>query len=522
MPQNEWNELHAELDNASRTLAALKPYQQSVDALYAKVKALYETDRHGLPKLVDADALAGLCDAYRACADVASKYLATAPEKQAEAQLVRRIGALLSRDLSTLERYDEQLQSGGKQESLPTLIENARSFTVDLTQAQIQTVGAQMSERIPLELTVNGRPMRGMFTKAKRLNYVDDYRKTVDRAASDCPDKEGREAIRNLLGNFRAYFAEEKLGEQYENFAIENDDEKDALTLALYLNERKDDGELLKEILSYQKGFKKKPDTAASKCGEERIEELTASLQKRLNAYYTVIYNSIEPNARLDDRNAAMSKTASLLGLSHVICNAIPMRCLDANGEVIEGTFMEMARGVDANRPDKALYGKFSEKEAFDRNKYVLRDLADLQALDYICGNTDRHAGNMIFTFDNGNPAQVTGVQGIDNDMSFGAATFERGFSKLASLDEMRVIGESTARKVQALTPAQLKLALREFSLSETELDAAPRASGSSSCKRGSSWGASTIRARMRRSPPRISRRGSSASSRTRSSARWT
>ena len=100
-----------------------------------------------------------------------------------------------------------------------------------------------------------------------------------------------------------------------------------------------------------------------------------------------------------------------------------------------------------------------------------MRDLVNLQALDYICGNTDRHGLNMVFTFEDGEPPQVTGVQGIDNDLSFGAKDFPNGHSKLPSLANMRVIGEEMARKIEALTPEQLKFALREFSLTEKQLE---------------------------------------------------
>ena len=36
-----------------------------------------------------------------------------------------------------------------------------------------------------------------------------------------------------------------------------------------------------------------------------------------------------------------------------------------------------------------------------DQNR-LLKQLADLEALDYICGNVDRHTGNLMYQVENG------------------------------------------------------------------------------------------------------------------------
>ena len=47
------------------------------------------------------------------------------------------------------------------------------------------------------------------------------------------------------------------------------------------------------------------------------------------------------------------------------------------------------------------------------------KDLSDLQVIDYLCGQTDRHAGNYYVKMDGNN---MVGLTGIDNDLSFGDA----------------------------------------------------------------------------------------------------
>ncbi len=101
------------------------------------------------------------------------------------------------------------------------------------------------------------------------------------------------------------------------------------------------------------------------------------------------------------------------------------------------------------------------------------RQLADLQALDYICGNIDRHKANMLYQFDESNPKhlRLIGVQGIDNDQSFFDGTGRR--SALPAPESMSAIPESTATKIEGLSRDMLKTVLRNFALEEAQLDAA-------------------------------------------------
>ena len=54
----------------------------------------------------------------------------------------------------------------------------------------------------------------------------------------------------------------------------------------------------------------------------------------------------------MDERNAAMSTTAELLGVSNVLCRSQMVRCVDEQGKLVEGTFMADAGGEDTDDPD--------------------------------------------------------------------------------------------------------------------------------------------------------------------------
>ena len=115
-----------------------------------------------------------------------------------------------------------------------------------------------------------------------------------------------------------------------------------------------------------------------------------------------------------------MTDVAKMLGCQNLIAKSIPMK-VEINGKTVEGVFMEAAEGSDIdNLKVNDPLMKATEK-SFD-SKDALQQLADLQVLDFICGNTDRHMGNLFYKFKKNPKGEVkfVGVQGIDNDCAFG------------------------------------------------------------------------------------------------------
>ena len=467
MPGTEYNELYSQLSQMQSQ--ELQPYLAAMRALDEQMKELSKPDRQGLPPLLDAVRLQTRMKTYSNAAEQAERYFSAVPEaagaQHPEGELVRRISGIISRDMRALTEYRNELDADpeAERQSLPSLIENARTFTVDLSSVKIKSRNGHMSERLPMEITVNGKKLQGMFTKESHVMQLD---KILKRIADKAPTEEGKDAINGILDSFRAYGR--------ENDIPVKGDESDYSTFAnMLLKEKKgkERDRFLCDVLGHGKEWGNSAKSIKQICGKAAVDELIRGINDDYGRVYTNVLSGINPKDRTDDRNAAMSKVASLLGVSNLICNAISMRFKDEKGNVVSGTFMEMAKGIDCTNPQQNLLGPLNPDAAFRENPTVLRDLANLQALDYICGNTDRHALNMVFTFEDGYPPQVTGVQGIDNDLSFGAKDFPDGHSKLSSLDNMRVIGEEMARKIEALTPEQLRFALREFSLSEKQLE---------------------------------------------------
>ena len=96
-----------------------------------------------------------------------------------------------------------------------------------------------------------------------------------------------------------------------------------------------------------------------------------------------------------------------------------------------------------------------------------------LQVLDFLCGNVDRHAGNLSYQFDSYD--SFDGTQGFDNDCAMGALvpTDGKGKNRLVGTRHLMAVSQKTYDRIQQLQPAVLKYALRGYGLSEPELEAA-------------------------------------------------
>jgi hypothetical protein len=102
------------------------------------------------------------------------------------------------------------------------------------------------------------------------------------------------------------------------------------------------------------------------------------------------------------------------------------------------------------------------------------RQLVCIQVLDEICGQTDRHNGNLFFQTNPDNPIEVTGVQAIDNDMSFGAITdidkkSHRQLQQL-SVANLPYMDKAMAEHIKLISKEMLKFALADV-LEDDEIE---------------------------------------------------
>ncbi len=181
-------------------------------------------------------------------------------------------------------------------------------------------------------------------------------------------------------------------------------------------------------------------------------------------------------------RNVATSRMASLLGVGGLVARSETAEMHDeATGKTVRGNLMEKAKGME--------YDAYRSKH-LDHQKEIAqpevtggfqRDMVNLQVLDYICGQVDRHQSNMMYQADES--GKLTGLQGIDNDAAFGT-NLDVTVLKDHNRSDRRVFDPSTgeltlpymdknlAMRIRELDPKAVRFALAGL-LTEAEVEAA-------------------------------------------------
>ena len=450
----------------------------------AKLKALniatdeqYRKDGFGLDKELTFEKLSEFRVLYEECGSQGEKLLEELKDKKdsPEYKLIEEIQNMLSRDMKVLNRVDRKSLEAGTV-SMQKIVAESRIKTVDISNRNLGTVGANMSSRIPFNyVEPDGKELPGVFTRKSEFDIEKDFDKFVDGLGAKAP-------------HFRDIFR--KFKPEWINF-VNADQKKKGVDISKFT-----EGDKIYQcfrFLADKRGHITKTsvanvmDTLLPNDGKafknfiqtpEGVAEFAYFSDEFSRFRNSVAVNyrgaKITDKSRIDSRNSAMSAVADLLGMRSLICRAMPMKIKDG-GKEIDGTFMAMAEGVDINHPplkyrDNAYT---SDGPAFTgTNGY--KSVADLQVLDYICGNTDRHAGNMFYKFNNG---KFSGVQGIDNDTSFGTLVpsddVSANGSRFVNLDNLKVISRSAAERVMALDTQMLKYTLREHDLSDRQVEAA-------------------------------------------------
>lgn len=158
------------------------------------------------------------------------------------------------------------------------------------------------------------------------------------------------------------------------------------------------------------------------------------------------------------DVNVASSRVANLLGMGHLITQSERATLQDESGKTVEGFLMQKAEGTEAESVAKSIgrteYAQLKAQngKVRGRDMHALKDkmtgsfqksLADLQVLDNIFGQVDRHDQNYLVQ--QNEAGQLTGVTGIDNDFGFGSVSIGEKYSTTSGT------GHASAEKNQHL-----------------------------------------------------------------------
>lgn len=444
-----------------------KRYTESIEKLDKKMDELSAVDESGIPKDLTAEDAASLSQAMIDTAKIAEMFIASSvaagmkPDQGAPG-VVNNLQGMLSRDFETIQNYDPSTPK-----SLPELLEDSRTRTIDLRGRQLGSVTNMQNSRIPMTVVNSkGEKRKGVFTKANYFNAEKEYKDLIEKAKSQCT----RDSDKAKLDAFLGVFKKKNLGIRLPDNGRLSADSPDSMVI----------GTLVRKLYAQHGSEKLERDDIRlefaragidpSTLPRKALNVLTEGLTKfkdSIGMKMNTINLKLDEGSRLDNRNTTMSSVATLLGTPDLIAHSENMKFIGEDGKVTEGTFMDHAKGVDLYKKPHLFKHVNTSPFGLDDNKgRVLKQIADLQVLDYICMNKDRHPGNIFYEVDK--DGVITGIQGIDNDSSFGTGRYSED-----ALDDLRVVSKSMAEKVKSITPSMLKFALRGRGLSEKEIEAA-------------------------------------------------
>ncbi len=481
-PRAERKKLIEELRELEKTqgkeIASSELYQNYLAALNAldqKMETLYELGAMGMPKDVTAKDKKELLDLFVQVGNAGEQFLGDAQEKGQDLktglpQAVDKLQGMLAKDYQSIYNYNP---SAKNMAPLSILQEFGRTKTIDLRGQNIKTMGNMQSSRIPMTFRgPNGEKRTGVFTKANYVSLTGPYLQKLEEAKALCgPGSEGAAELDSILSKARDYHVRMKAKKR--DGAKLKGNEPDEYMVGYIMNRLrfimhgKRDDELK---TSHVKEYLNSIGVNTAKIPKPALEKLTAGLKdlQKQPAFEINGYGlELKEGTRLDQRNTAMSVVADLLGKGYLLAKSSNMRFVGDDGQVTEGTFMDYGKGLDlGGNMDSCIHlNKHPMKNKATFNN-ALRSIADLQIVDLICLNVDRHRGNVMYRVDE--KGNFIGVQGIDNDSSFGLRDLSDN-----EITDVRVISESMAQRLNNMTPDMLKFALRGRGLSEQELKAA-------------------------------------------------
>ena len=339
------------------------------------------------------------------------------------------------------------------------------------------------NERLPMSIVnAKGEERLGVFTKPTYVRVKGKYLDIIEKAKAACGDPndpdpakaqaaaENRQKLDNYLMAFRQMKAGVTSNQRGRKLAMNSSDDMTVGFLIRNLS-NEIEGDLtpdhaLIELQAVGIHEAEKIPKAALKILADGFTELKDDIPADLNLYQLELVDG----DRLDNRNVAMTAISDAFGMGDLLARSESMKFVGENGEVTEGTFMEYGKGVDLyQKPHLFKHMAINPYGDLENRNRLFKQISDIQVLDYICLNKDRHPGNLFYQIDK-DTGRLRGFQGIDNDSSCGPARWPK-----YELSRLGVVTKSTADKIKAMaeTPERLRFVLRGRGLKPAEVDAA-------------------------------------------------
>lgn len=354
-------------------------------------------------------------------------------------------------------------------QSLRESMENFRYENVEVSNEQLRRVGGNLSSRIQLNVDFDGVATKGVFTKHSNYEPTTQFVSLLDEMEA----KYGKfssfwtalDDVRFFEGGFSGATATNFIHSTHStvydatpeqrNAAMQNFKALTALDLYGEANEEFEKYRNDPDFFNALFDFSVKAEKLSTSIG---INEELLGLHSGEN---------------IDSRNSAMSSVANLLGVNDLIAKSKQLAVKMPDGRFEVGTFMEFVDGKDLTQLDGIDEMRIAPLEAYEGSNAKIQ-LANLQVLDYVCGNVDRHLGNILYQFDP-ETHKLTGIKGIDNDASFLKRHLNpnQSIAQLPAIRSMRVIDEAMAQKLLQIDEGMFTATLHGYGLSEEEISSA-------------------------------------------------
>lgn len=164
----------------------------------------------------------------------------------------------------------------------------------------------------------------------------------------------------------------------------------------------------------------------------ERLRERLLSGESHLSENIARVTAGIKNDVYVSRRNVASSIVAESLGLDFIAKSRHAV--LEKNGIYVPGNLMDKAEGrsfpkktdiVPKKEGDTGALSEEGDPVVVEYRNSALKDMVSLQIFDFLCGQTDRHTGNLSYEWNKeGERVVISKVSAFDNDMAFGDTTF--------------------------------------------------------------------------------------------------
>ena len=441
------------------------PLSPKYEAVSKALKELMELSRNlNNPDVkMTAEDYENLNGKYSAVQAACSTYLESDVEiskfEKSRMGIIKDIARVTQKDMDMLAKCDTK-QPG----SLSEVIAKSRTRTAVINSGDIKKIGEAMSSRIPLK-TPSGK--KGFFTPESTYNsdvkwaeVIDKFIDKFGKVSKDC-----REKLEELK---KSEIQKELFCEDCPTVSFDELMKSGNMFAAGQAIIRVSRAIGIEDITS---AFNDYPDLRGD------VIKFIGAMAPLVNQRGVMEAAGIKKNANISNRNCAMTDVAKMLGCNHLLANSVPMTIV-IDGKEQKGVFMESADGNDIHRlkEDDLIFK--ANGNSFNEPQF-LKQMIDLEVLDFICGNVDRHSGNMIYQFDKNEKGKVVlkGIKGIDNDCSFGTPDVYRKkpVLHLVSIDQMQYIRQETLNKLLTIDKEKLEITFASYNFSKDEIDAVCR-----------------------------------------------